>query len=353
LLNDVTLVPIILVMGSRLPQRNDPRLERRVGLALLFVGALTCFFGGLMKADLTDTARTVQFGSAGSVLALGLLVLVTPGRRAILHNAATASLLSLGAMLATSNSLGPTAFFLLWPLVFLAYFSTRLRARIGLGLMVATVGVAAAVNPYETNRMDMFVGTVVSVGLMTGLVRLMTERELALRQALAKAADTDALTGLLNRRGIEPELERLLAAGSLAIVMVDLDHFKRYNDRHGHLVGDDALRRVASVLTAAAGTGDRVARFGGEEFTVALTGADVPAAHAYAARVMAALRAEDVADDRRLTVSAGIATLGPDGATVEALLNAADSALYRAKASGRDRVVAADGAGAAPLPRAA
>ena len=349
MLNGATPAPIIPVMGSRFPQRDDPRLERRVALALLFVGGLTCFLGGRLKADLTDSARAVQFCSAGSVLALGTLVLATPGRRLLTHVAAMAATVALGAMLATSNSLGPTAFFLLWPLVFLAYFSTRLRVRIGLGLMVATVGVAAAVNPYETNRLDMFVGTVVSVGLMTGLVRLMTERELALGQALADAANTDALTGLLNRRGIEPELERLLAAGGLAVVMFDLDHFKRYNDRHGHMVGDEALRRVAGVLIGATRAGDRVARFGGEEFTVALTAADADAAHAYAGRVMDALRAEEVADDLRLTVSAGIATHGADGATVESLLRAADAALYRAKAAGRDRVVSA----AAPLPRAA
>jgi diguanylate cyclase (GGDEF)-like protein len=83
-----------------------------------------------------------------------------------------------------------------------------------------------------------------------------------------------------------------------------------------------------------------------------LTGADATAAHAYAGRVMSALRAEDVAEDRRLTVSAGIATLGADGTTVEALLDAADAALYRAKATGRDRVVSA-GAAVASASRAA
>lgn len=340
-------------MGSRLPQRDDPQIERRVALALLFVGGLTCVVGGLLKADLTDSARTVQFCTSGTLLALGTVVLVTPGRRLVLHLAAMGSLLALGAMLATSNSLGPTAFFLLWPLVFLAYFSSRARARVGLGLMVATVGVASAVNPYEANRLDTFVGTVVSVGLMTGLVRLMTERELALQAALARAAHTDALTGLLNRRGIEPELERLLAEGGLTVVMVDLDQFKAYNDRHGHLVGDDALRRVAQVLTDAAGPGDRVARFGGEEFTVALTGADASAAHDYAGRVMAALREEPVAEDRRLTVSAGVATHGTHGTTVAALLDAADAALYRAKAAGRDRVVSAGGGDDDGLARAA
>jgi diguanylate cyclase (GGDEF)-like protein len=335
-------------MGPGLPERDDPQVERRVALLLFFAGSVVCGLGGLIKADLTDGARTVQLAVAGGLMLLGVLVLTTPGRRAAIHGAGLASIGLIGLLLATSNSLGPTAFFLFWPLVHLAYFSSRAWVRAGLALMIAAVGVASAVNPFEVNRMDTFVGTVVSVGLMTGLVRLMTERELALSQALAKAADTDALTGLLNRRGIEPELERLLAEGRLAVVMVDLDHFKRYNDRHGHLVGDEALRRVARALTDAAGEEDRVARFGGEEFTVALTGADALAAHAYAGRVMAALREEDVADDLRVTVSVGVATLGADGATVDALLRRADAALYHAKALGRDRV-----ASAAPLPRAA
>jgi diguanylate cyclase (GGDEF)-like protein len=335
-------------MGPGLPERDDPRLERRVALALFFAGSVVCGLGGLLKPDLTDGARTVQLAVACGLVLLGVLVLAARARRGAIHGAALASIALIGLMLATSNALGPTAFFLFWPLVHLAYFSSRAWVRAGLALMTAAVGVASAVNPFEANRLDTFVGTVAGVGLMTVLVRLMTERELALRQALADAANTDALTGLLNRRGIEPELERLLDGGRLALVMVDLDHFKRFNDRHGHLVGDEALRRVARVLTGAAGEEDRVARFGGEEFTVALHGADALAAHAYAGRVMAALRAEDVADDLRLTVSVGVATLGADGATADALLRRADAALYHAKASGRDRV-----ASAAPLPRAA
>jgi diguanylate cyclase (GGDEF)-like protein len=335
-------------MGPGLPERDDPQLERRVALALFFAGSAVCGLGALLKADLTDGARTVQLAVAGGLALLGLAVLAARRRRTAIHAAAMASIALLGLMLATSNSLGTTAFFLLWPLVHRAYFASRAWTAAALGLMVAAVAVASAVNPFEVNRADMFVSTVVSVGLVVVLVRLMTERELALRQALADAANTDALTGLLNRRGIEPELERLRADGGLSVVMVDLDHFKRYNDRHGHLVGDEALRRVARVLTAAAGDGDRVARFGGEEFTVALTGADGRAAEAYAGRVMAALRDEDVAEELRLTVSVGVATLGRDGATVDALLRQADAALYHAKASGRDRV-----ASAAPLPRAA
>jgi diguanylate cyclase (GGDEF)-like protein len=345
-------------MGPRLPDRDDPLLERRVALALFFVGGVVCGLGAILKADLTPTARDVQLIASAGCLLWGLIVLLTPGRRVPIRFGALLSVVLLGLILGSSNALGPTGFFLLWPLVHLAYFSSRRVLAGGIALMTVTVGVSSAVNPYLTDRLDWFVGTVSSLGLMAVLVSLMTQRELVLRRALADAANTDALTGLLNRRGIEPELERLLARGlsgayGLALVMVDLDHFKRYNDRHGHLAGDIALQRVARAMTAAAGAEDRVARFGGEEFTVALPGADATAARAYADRVRRALREEDVADDLRLTVSAGIATLGLDGSTIDALLRRADEALYHAKAGGRDRVVSAASAPAAPLDRAA
>ena len=345
-------------MGPRLPDRDDPLLERRVALVMLLAGGMVCGVGTVLKTALTDTARDVQLTSAAGCLALGLIVLLTPGRRVPIQAGAMASVVLLGLILGTSNAQGTTGFFLLWPLVHLAYFSSRRVLAAGLALMAVTAGVAFAVNPYLADRLDWFVGTVSSLGLMAALVSLMTQRELVLRRALADAANTDALTGLLNRRGIEPELERLLVDGrdggiGLAVVMVDLDHFKRYNDRHGHLVGDVALRRVARALTDAAGSEDRVARFGGEEFTVALTGADATAARAYADRVRRALRDEEVDDALRLTVSAGIATLGADGVTIDALLRRADEALYHAKAGGRDRVVSAASALAAPLDRAA
>jgi diguanylate cyclase (GGDEF)-like protein len=341
-------------MGPRLPDRDDPLLERRVALALFFVGGTVCGLGALLKADLTATARDCQLAASAGTVLWGGLVLALPGRRAAIQAGALLSVVLLGLILATSNALGPTGFFLLWPLVHLAYFSGRRVVLAGLALMAVTVGVASAVNPYTTDRLDTFVGTVASLGLMTALVALMTRRELILRHALAAAANTDALTGLLNRRGIEPELQRLVAdPGGLAIVMVDLDHFKRYNDRHGHLAGDAALRRVARALDGAARAGDHVARFGGEEFTVALPGADAGAARAYADRVRTALRGEGVAEELRLTVSAGVAVLGLDGRSIDDLLRRADEALYHAKAAGRDRVVSATPAPAAALDRAA
>jgi diguanylate cyclase (GGDEF)-like protein len=340
-------VPIPFMMGLRSPaDRQGPALERRVALTLFGVGAIVCGVGAMLKPNLTETARAVQLFSAVGTGLCGLAVWVLPGRRWIIEAGALISVVLLGLLMGSSNEIGATPFFFLWPLVYLAYFSRRELVIAAFGVMAATVIVAMAVNPYATNRADTSVGTIFSVGLMTGLVTLMTRRERDLQAALARAADTDALTGILNRRGLAPELERLVAEANerghrLAVVMVDLDHFKRFNDRHGHLVGDEALIRLAAALTAAARDGDHVARVGGEEFTVALPGADAGAAEAYADDVMRRLREEDVAAPLRLTVSAGIATHGPDVDSVHLLMRHADQALYRAKHAGRARAVVA------------
>ncbi|HWH95818.1 MAG TPA: diguanylate cyclase, partial [Baekduia sp.] len=232
-----------------------------MALTMFFVGSVVCGLGAELKPDLTAVARAVQLGAGGGLGLCGLVLWGLPARRWLLEAGALLSVVLLGLMMASSNAVGATPFFFLWPLVFLAYFATRRLVIAGMAVMTVTAGVASVVNPSMTDRLDTFVGTVLSVGLMAGLVTLMTRREQGLRQALAAAAGTDALTGLLNRRGFAPELERLMSwaaaeGGRFAVVMVDLDHFKRFNDLHGHLVGDEALRRLAAALTAAAGAAD-------------------------------------------------------------------------------------------------
>ncbi|WP_432491829.1 GGDEF domain-containing protein [Kineococcus gypseus] len=156
---------------------------------------------------------------------------------------------------------------------------------------------------------------------------------------LAETARRDGLTGLLNRRGLD---ERLRAPGAAAhhLVMLDVDHFKAYNDRCGHEGGDECLRRVAAALRAALRPGDALARFGGEEFTALLHDGDAAGARASAERLRAAVRALQLPHPARpdgvgvVTVSVGVAS----GGTTATLLGRADAALYAAKSAGRDRV---------------
>jgi len=159
----------------------------------------------------------------------------------------------------------------------------------------------------------------------------------------------DGLTGVFNRRHFEqmfaPQLaECLQHARPYSLLIADLDHFKRVNDDHGHLTGDDCLRSIAAILQRCAGGRGAVARFGGEEFVVLMPDTDElgarRTAEAIRQRVAAEVFALDGGRQLRLTVSIGAATVaaGADAAA-EALLRRADDALYEAKRGGRNRVV--------------
>ncbi len=168
---------------------------------------------------------------------------------------------------------------------------------------------------------------------------------------LEHAAQTDALTGIFNRGYVMDVLDRAFARAStkrpLSVVMVDIDHFKRVNDDHGHLIGDEVLRQVAGALQLVLRKNDTLGRFGGEEFLVVLPGIGDGEARVVAERCRVAVAALDfgvpsVREDHgrlKVTASFGIATLPPVYATVETLLDVADAALYEAKRGGRNRVV--------------
>jgi two-component system, cell cycle response regulator len=166
--------------------------------------------------------------------------------------------------------------------------------------------------------------------------------------ALRQLATRDQLTGLLNRREFDrimaEEAERSRRFGHpLALVMVDIDHFKAVNDTHGHLAGDAVLREVAKTLTAQLRTVDRVARIGGEEFALVLVQTGRSAATEVAQRVVKAVAASPVIIESgvslRLTISAGLAVLPEDVSWLELLIGAADRSLYAAKRGGRNRVM--------------
>ncbi|WP_426140097.1 diguanylate cyclase domain-containing protein [Pseudomonas sp. DWP3-1-2] len=180
-------------------------------------------------------------------------------------------------------------------------------------------------------------------------VRLRTqELELSNRQ-LATISATDGLTGIPNRRQFDKTLTtewgRARRNGQqLMLAMIDVDWFKQYNDHYGHQAGDEVLRRVASELTSLVRrSGDFVARYGGEEFAIILQSTSEEHAAAFAemlCREIAQLRLpHNMSPLKHLTVSVGVAVLRPDGQTsITGFLRAADTALYRAKQRGRNRV---------------
>ncbi len=163
---------------------------------------------------------------------------------------------------------------------------------------------------------------------------------------LTEDAATDPLTQVSNRRHLEAVASKEIGRAKryrwpLSLLMLDLDHFKRVNDRYGHAVGDEVLRSVASVCQRHLRGHDLVARIGGEEFAILLPQSDAVGAEVSARRLLHEIRETkiDALDGAAVTVSIGIATLDGQDAGVHHLLQRADSALYRAKAAGRDRVV--------------
>ncbi|MFC3940484.1 sensor domain-containing diguanylate cyclase [Pseudomonas gingeri NCPPB 3146 = LMG 5327] len=197
------------------------------------------------------------------------------------------------------------------------------------------------------------------IGLATGILCFillwltwLLSRELRLRQraekALAKLATTDPLTGLANRRALDDALLREWARARrsgkpLSLLMIDADHFKAFNDRHGHPVGDEALKRLARVISdSIRRPGDIAARYGGEEFSVILPETDAQGALSQAQKIRTAMAAlPPFGDDSQtITVSIGVSTTSQlcEG-SVEQLLHTADRALYQAKHDGRDRAL--------------
>jgi diguanylate cyclase (GGDEF)-like protein len=209
-------------------------------------------------------------------------------------------------------------------------------------------GLRAGADDYLKKPVD---GDELEARLRTGrrIVDLQSEL-IAAREALRNRADHDALTGLWNRGAIcevlGRELSRARRCGApLAVAIVDLDHFKSINDTHGHAAGDAVLREAGSRMSSSLRPYDSVGRYGGEEFLIVLPGCDVPFGLACAERLRASLAKEaiQIGDTQvPVTCSVGVAATGGGRETdAESILAAADQALYRAKADGRNRVCAA------------
>jgi diguanylate cyclase (GGDEF)-like protein len=170
-----------------------------------------------------------------------------------------------------------------------------------------------------------------------------------LNRELNLVARRDALTGVGNRLALDEALNRLLARKDrlrpmpFALALFDIDHFKAFNDEHGHLAGDAALERLGAILRRATRSDDLAFRYGGEEFLVLLPDVDLAGAIAVAERIRVAVEEDETRALPPFTISGGVALCDPaDGHDAEPLLRRADAALYLAKRAGRNRIATDD-----------
>jgi diguanylate cyclase (GGDEF)-like protein len=329
--------------------REDDRNVVAVSAAAMYSGAA---FVGIIES-------LVPGGEAFSVLpAAGALVIsvitVALGRR--VPRPALSVLGPLGAAMvgiaiATTTGYSDSAVLYMWPAVWMAFFFGTWGTALIVGWIGVVHGAVLLSLPAGHATLDRWIDVVVAVLVVAAVVRTLAARNERLVGRLEDEARVDPLTGLLNRRGLEERMEAEIARAMrestpLGAVVLDLDHFKRVNDEHGHELGDRMLVWLGALLKVQARGVDVTARIGGEEFVVLLPRADQEAARAFAERVRLAV----AESDRGLTISAGVASaVAPlDG---QLLLAAADQALYVAKRSGRNRTVTsprADDAEAVP-----
>ncbi len=327
--------------------RSELETLRRFIVAMFAAGALIPALTLTMEP--TSPSRTLGFVVVGGLMGVSGLAfwMVKPPRQRLFEIVAQWATLLIGANIVLMPSVGIMPVYLLWPVVLVAYFSSRRVVVLTYLWTMVVLSVAVSINPPSFGYSDVIVGMGSTLAIMVSIVHIMTQRHERLRAALEVAATTDPLTGLLNRRAFLPWLadavERARAEErAFCVVMLDLDHFKSINDSLGHFGGDRVLMAVAAAMRSESRADDVLCRFGGEEFAVGLPGTTLAEAKAYATRVAAALVLAGQTEGCALTTSAGLACLGGD-ASVDDLLRGADEALFAAKHAGRNRAAVWDG----------
>lgn len=325
--------------------------ERRAapwfGLLWLYVAAVVLI--GLEIATANDpTVRIAPLVAICAVSAVAAVVLLCAGPRA--GTTVISLFVVLGGVL-TSFEIhysggvpNAASLFYFWGVLYAFYVFSRSHALAQIALVAVQYAVVIALQPPPFSAVTHWATTIAAMlgaGLFVGNLKDRLDGRI---ERLVDDARTDPLTGLLNRRGLDQAIGAQLEHARfhqlpLSILIADLDHFKRLNDRHGHAAGDAALRRFAEIIDQNRRHYDTVARHGGEEFTLVLPGTGLDHALEVAGRLRATVERQLKTGSPQVTVSFGVATFPDHGATVDELMRRADEALYLAKARGRNRVV--------------
>ncbi|MFT4263977.1 MAG: GGDEF domain-containing protein [Nocardioides sp.] len=294
-----------------------------VGLGVI---STVCLLAAFTTHEITPAVMGYYAASLATIAAVWALLHLRLERPALL---AWPVLDMLGVM--GASVVAPHAASLTTSAVLMGFLYTGMTQRRGVSLALLPLAIPAFVMAVDLSGADLAVRLPLAVIVWLAVSELpswLLHNLAAAQRRVEELAATDGLTGLANRRRWETRLSELAASREpFAVLLIDLDHFKAFNDQHGHIAGDALLARFADQLVRAVGAGHVVARWGGEEFTIALLGYDQDSTELIARRILT------VVPDRQ-TCSIGVAVLRP-GETPLELMTRADAALYAAKSAGR------------------
>lgn len=280
------------------------------------------------------TAALVDTMIIGGFLILGTYVYRTRRVRAA---SIAISLICIGGVLSTVYINGPQQVFWVFPALLAVFYLVRPREAIVCAIFTVIALLPALLSTADSYEISTTLITIAVTSAFAFGFALITNRQ---REQLLLLATKDPLTGAGNRRGLDAKLYEVVnkfkrAGTPASLMLLDLDHFKKVNDIHGHAVGDQILKRITEIINLRIRVTDSLYRIGGEEFVVVLEGADLHRAAHLAEQLRTLVDANELVPDQTVTISLGVAEL-KKGESGDDWLHRADAALYRAKDAGRN-----------------
>lgn len=311
-----------------------PLLLTAAGSLGILPFAVMRFRNGEWTAGLIDVAIIL------GLLSFGTYVYAT---RSVRYSSYAIATICVGGALATVYINGPQQVFWAFPALLAVFYMVRPVEGVIFALFTICALLPALTSVGTSFETITILITIFVTGSLAFAFSIITNRQ---RQKLMQLATRDPLTGAGNRRALENKLREAVnmfkrAGSPVSMLLMDLDHFKKVNDRHGHAAGDEILKSVTQIIKLRIRVTDGLYRIGGEEFVIVLDGQDLKRAAHLAEQLRTIVEANELVPDQAVTISVGVAELR-EGESGNDWMHRADEALYRAKRSGRNALSVAD-----------
>jgi diguanylate cyclase (GGDEF)-like protein len=317
-------------------ENKKPNVEEYLPLMLGIVGAIGVFPFAIIRFMNGDYRMALL--DAVLVMLLGSLSFFLYKSHRVRIVSLALALIAIAGMLATIYLKGASQVYWIYPVLVGVFFLVKRREA-----LIASILAVAALIPFLATEFTAFALTriLITISVTCSLAYAFATITRGQRDELMNLATRDPLTGVGNRRAMQQKLDEVIASRSrtnrnYCLLMLDLDHFKKVNDLHGHAKGDEILIKLTEIIEIRIRATDNIYRIGGEEFVIVIEDQNIENASRLAEQLRTIVEANELAPDSSVTVSIGVAQ-HVHGESVESWMSRADNALYAAKHSGRNQ----------------